>query len=36
MLSLEVNEAIRCTLIQTGTESYRFQAIQDSLFSTPK
>lgn len=25
----------RCTLIQTGTESYRYQATQESLFSTP-
>lgn len=23
----------RCTLIQTGTEPYRFQATQDSLFA---
>jgi len=26
----------RCTLIQTGTESYRFQATQDTLFPAPK
>ncbi|GGP56546.1 ATPase AAA [Streptomyces melanogenes] len=26
----------RCTLIQTGTESYRYQATQDSLFPTPQ
>ncbi|MFF2659713.1 ATP-binding protein [Kitasatospora sp. NPDC058032] len=25
----------RCTLIQTGTESYRYQATQESLFPTP-
>ncbi|WP_457786217.1 IS21-like element helper ATPase IstB [[Kitasatospora] papulosa] len=25
----------RCTLIQTGTESYRFQATQESLFPNP-
>lgn len=24
----------RCTLIQTGTESYRYQATQESLFTT--
>ncbi|GGV47057.1 hypothetical protein GCM10010495_75880 [Kitasatospora herbaricolor] len=23
----------RCTLIQTGTESYRYQATQESLFT---
>nr|WP_329926266.1 hypothetical protein [Streptomyces sp. SP17BM10] len=26
----------RCTLVQTGTESYRFQTTQESLFTTPK
>jgi hypothetical protein len=26
----------RCTLIQTGTESYRYQATQDSLFTVPR
>ncbi|WP_380282454.1 hypothetical protein [Kitasatospora purpeofusca] len=25
----------RCTLIQTGTESYRYQATQESLFPAP-
>ncbi|MET8543922.1 ATP-binding protein [Kitasatospora sp. NPDC004799] len=26
---------VRCTLIRTGTESYRYQATQESLFPTP-
>ncbi|MFE9169774.1 ATP-binding protein [Streptomyces kebangsaanensis] len=26
----------RCTLVQTGTESYRFQATQETLFPKPE
>jgi hypothetical protein len=33
MVAIADRITFRCTLIQTGTESYRFQATQGSLFA---